>query len=46
MTGSTGVAIAPVSRSSAPRFSLSMMSLIAASITKSFAAGLKKAEIV
>ena len=47
LTGSTGVAIAPVSSSSAPRFSFARMSLIAASTITSLAAeGLKKTESV
>ena len=43
---STLTEIAPLWSSSAPRFSLSRMSLIAASIIKSFASGLNKTEIV
>eukprot|EP00964_Phaeocystis_antarctica_P079742 scaffold49717_cov70-Phaeocystis_antarctica.AAC.3 len=43
---STVTAIAPVWSSSAPRFNLSRMSLIAASIITLLAEGLKKTEIV
>ena len=43
--GSTVIAIAPVWSSLAPRSSLSRMSLIAASVTMSLAAGLTKTEV-